>query len=173
MHASSAFFVAVADFIMFGIALKPSQILGMLVIVGCIVCICLSTIGNKKSEQIVQEPILPVYVPILFSLTVPLAQALTIIITKRVTIVKKVIGRDFTFAYLFVMGFVLFTQMVLSFYFFDGSMDWYYFKLGVIGSSFNIFGIICLNFAASTGNAADSCNAIVSCQMILLSIASS
>lgn len=81
----------------------------MLLIIGCVVFISLSSLGKSKSDSIVDEPTLPVYVPILFSLTVPFAQATNIVIAKQVTNVRKVSGRDFTFAYFFVTAFVFFT----------------------------------------------------------------
>jgi hypothetical protein len=55
----------------------------------------------------------------------------------------------------------------------QGSFDWYYFKLGIFGSTFQIMGGMCLNLAIATGKALGPSIAIVSCQMILLSIASS
>ena len=107
----------------------------MLVIVGCVVCISLSSIGKGKSGLIGDEPTLPVYVPIFFSLTVPFALASNIVIAKRVTTVKKVSGRDFTFAFYLVMASVFFTYAMLSFYLNEGTFDWHYFKLGFIGST--------------------------------------
>ncbi len=89
------------------------------------------------------------------------------------TTVRKVSGRDFTFAYFFVTAFVFFTYSMSSFYIVEGSFDMHYFKLGAIGSTSMMIGILCLNIAISTGCAAGPCIAIVSCQMIILSIASS
>jgi drug/metabolite transporter (DMT)-like permease len=108
-------------------SLKPSQILGMLVIVFCVICISLSSIGKNKSGPIVDEPTLPVYVPILFSLTVPVVQAANIVVAKRVTTVLKVSGRDFTFAFYFVMALVFFSYSIHSFYINEGTFDWHYF----------------------------------------------
>lgn len=127
--------MAIADFIIFGMSLKPSQLLGMLVIVTCVVCISLSSIGKHQESTKMDEPTLPVYVPVLFSLTVPVVQAANIVVAKRVTTIMKVNGRDFTFAFYFFMASVFFFYSVHSFYLNEGTFDWHYFKLGFIGST--------------------------------------
>ena len=135
----------------------------MLFIVSCVVCISLSSISTGKSGPIVDEPTLPVYVPILFSLTVPIAQASGVLIAKRVTNVKKVSGRDFTFAFFLVYAYVFFSYAMYSFSLNEGTFDWHYFKLGFIGSTCMITGICLVNLAVSTGKAAGPCLALVSC----------
>lgn len=55
---------------LFSAVLKSSQIIGMLTILVCVVFISLSTEKEPKVETI--DAKLPVYIPILFSFTVPI-----------------------------------------------------------------------------------------------------
>ena len=105
MHASQAFFVAFLDFVIFGASLKPSQILGMLTILVCVVFISLSSGSTEVDSNIMPEDKkLSVVVPILFSFTVPVAQAANIMIVKKVTTELNVKPRDFSFACYFLLS---------------------------------------------------------------------
>ena len=111
--------------------------------------------------------------PILFSLTVPIAQAANIVIAKQVTTVLKVNARDFTFSFYFVMGSIFFIYSMTSFYFNSNSFESKYFYTGALGSTFQILGVLMINLAIGTGKAAGPCMALVSCQMVVLTAASS
>jgi len=76
----------------------------MLTILVCVVFISLSTEKEPKVETINAK--LPVYIPILFSFTVPIDQAAYILVAKRVTTVIGVNAWDFTFAVYFVMAII-------------------------------------------------------------------
>jgi drug/metabolite transporter (DMT)-like permease len=102
VHASQAFFVAFLDFLFFSAVLKTSQLIGMLTILVCVVFISFST--KVEPAAAIDGPKLPVYIPILFSFTVPIAQAAYIMVAKRVTMVLEVNPWDFTFGVYFVMA---------------------------------------------------------------------
>jgi multidrug transporter EmrE-like cation transporter len=95
VHASQAFFVALLDFVIFGAFLEKSQITGMLIILVCVFFISFSSDSSIPDEPSVHTK-LAVYIPILFSFTVPCAQAANIMISKRVTTVLGVNPWDFT-----------------------------------------------------------------------------
>lgn len=74
----------------------------MLTILVCVVFISFSSNNSANDAQL--TPTLPVYIPILFSFTVPVAQAANIMIAKRVTTVIGLSPRDLTFSCYFTMS---------------------------------------------------------------------
>lgn len=94
VHASQTFFVALADFLIFRTILRQSQALGMLIIL-----IGASVINIRKGmfseAEIVEEPVLPIYVPMLFAFIVAIFLAGYIMSIKVISM--RVNVRDYTF----------------------------------------------------------------------------
>ena len=100
----------------------------MLVIVGGIISICLSTLNKKDADAVNEihdepEASVPVVYPILVSLTVPLFMTANVMIAKYATTVSKVSGRDFTFANFFVLALILSSASMYYFYSTEGSFN--------------------------------------------------
>lgn len=143
----------------------------MLAIVCCVIFISLSSLGNHSTGLV--EATIPVFVPILFALIVPVVQSTNVMVMKVASTVHKAPGRDFTFAFYLVSSGVTFVIAISYFFTHEGSFDFYSFVVGVIGSTCQIIGVLCMNLAISTGKASGPIMAIVSCQMLLLTVASS
>jgi drug/metabolite transporter (DMT)-like permease len=143
----------------------------MLIILVCVVFISFST-DTITTSEVNAETKLAVYIPILFSFTVPCAQAANIMIAKRVTTVLGVSPWDYTIGCYCVMACMF--QIWGLFYWFSnpGKFDLYYLILGAIGSLLQVIGVLCLNLAITTAKAAGPAIAIVSTQMIVLTMAS-
>lgn len=103
-------------------------------IVVCVIFISLSSLGEPTSTEGLKASI-PVFVPILFSLTVPVFQSSNIMVTKITSIVYKAPGRDYTFAFFLVFSFATFVTSCFYFYSNEGSFDFNDYMIGAIGST--------------------------------------
>ena len=143
VQSSTSFFAAIVDYIIFNMSLKPSQFLGMIIILGCVLCISLSSLGKATFSEV--EASMPVYIPILMSLTVPVVMSLNLMIAKTATTVFKVSARDFTLAFFLLMSIVTFAMAIFYFYINLGSFNMRFFFIGIGGSTAQIIAILCIN----------------------------
>jgi drug/metabolite transporter (DMT)-like permease len=130
----------------------------MLVIVASILLISLT---HEKPSATDLAPTLPTYVPILVSMTVPVFFSANVMVAKVATTVYKANARDFTFGYQLLLCVVYFTISMTYFYLNPGFFSMRDFVRGLIGSSGQILGILCLNLALGTGHAGGPILAIV------------
>jgi hypothetical protein len=82
VHALQTFFVAFADFLMFGSVLETSQLIGVVTILGCVALVSLE---KHKQDVTVKDSAIPVYLPMLFSFAVPILGAVYSILIKMVS----------------------------------------------------------------------------------------
>jgi predicted transcriptional regulator YheO len=105
-------------------------------------------------------------------MTVPIFGSVQMLIAKVATTILKANARDFTFGYQLIMCGTSFLVSMVYFYTHPGSFDIRYFLTGLVGSTGQILGILCINLALSTGHAGGPILAIVQCQMFILTLAS-
>lgn len=160
VQSSLSFFVALGDYFFFGKSLTRSMFTGMLLILACVVCISLSSLGRTPALTTTHEATVPIYAPLLVSMTVPIVMGSNILIAKFATTVYHVPSRDFTFGFYLVMSAAAFIAS-MTYFATTGSFQLHYFLLGLVGSTAQITGILFVNLATSTGKHAGPAVAII------------
>ena len=94
-------------------------------------------------------------------------------VSKITSVVYKAPGRDYTFAFFLVFSSVLFIASMIYFLTNEGTFDLNSYLIGAVGSTCQIIAVLCMNLGISTGKASGPIVAIVSCQMLLMTVASS
>ena len=115
VQSSLSFFVALGDYFFFGKSLTLSMFIGMLLILACVVCISLSSLGSKPDLHETSVATVPIYLPILVSMPIPVVNCANILIAKYATTVSHVPSRDFTFGFYGVMSAANFIASMIYF----------------------------------------------------------
>ena len=154
--AINPFFVAVMERCSYGVSLKCFQVLGMLALVICAICVSLSELFSPKDETTEEaveiiEITTPVHVAVLASFCMPISCCFFAFLVKYADKSLKLSAYDFTVAYWFLMSLIV--QIVAIVYFkHEGFIlkDW---VRGSLASIFNMMGCGCLVLAFNSDGA--------------------
>ena len=82
IHATASFMVAFADYLLFGIELRGSKIVGMVLMLACVMFVSMST----GTQHLLINDDLPAWIPFSLSFTIPFAQAIKYMATKKLMV---------------------------------------------------------------------------------------
>jgi len=146
-----------ADFIVYGQKLKYYHHVGLIFITICSICVSYEDIMKKNAEKaaaasagvVAKSYPFPIWVPILASLTFPIATTYNSLVTKYIT--RDDIGFNatrITFTTHGIMN-IMILSIGVPYWMHSNSFDPYLFKVGLGGGILNCLGLICCQNALS------------------------
>lgn len=138
------------EFCIYGSRLRAYHYVGLLAMFLAGSFISLSNLFEEAS--VAADPVnpVPIYVPVLVSMTLPVIFATFGMYTKFVFGTKKISAMDFTFGYFLIVKGIAF--IVSIWYFQSEPLDTIDYLLGFVGSILDLTGCFFANCAVSTGS---------------------
>lgn len=179
--AINPFLVSIVEKVIYGVPFDPKSLLGMSALILCAVCVSLSEVISPADAQTSSAIIsgdsaeagdkLPVWIAVLSSFAMPVICSMFIIVIKHANETLKLTARDFTIAYWAVMSLVFQIVGIVSFVQNEGSFKLYLFINGFLASFFNLVGCVFAISSFQTGAPIGPTSALISTQVIFVTVA--
>jgi len=128
--------------------MQTHHIIGIVCMLAAAACISLSPSGKSSGQTI--ENLLPIYIPVIISFSMPLICSTFGMFSKYALGTKRISPFDFSFGYFMVgKGFFFLASLI---YFQIEPINWRLYVIGFFGSIIDCLGCFLANCAVATGS---------------------